>query len=74
MPIEGVRYIYDENGNPKSVVLDLDKWGEIWEDIYDGKMAQEALKEGPMIPWETLKAEMDAEMEAEIERERRMYG
>jgi hypothetical protein len=37
-------------------------------------MPEEALREGPMIPWETLKAGMDAEIEAEIEWEREMYG
>ena len=50
MAIEGVRYIYDEDGNPKSVLLGLDKWGETWDDLYDGRMAEEVQKEGPMIP------------------------
>ena len=40
--MKGFRYIYDDDGNPKSVVLDLDEWGEIWEDIYDGMMATTA--------------------------------
>ena len=71
--IKGFRYIYDDDGNPKSVVLDLDEWGEIWEDFYEGMMATAARCE-PTISWDELKAEMDAEMEGEIEREREMYG
>ena len=71
--VKGFRYIYDEDGNSKSVVLGLDEWGEIWEDLYDGMMATVARRE-PTISCEELKAEMDAEMEAAIEQERGMHG
>ena len=61
--MKGIQFLVDEQGNAKSVVLDLEEWGDLWEDFYDGILAQNALNEGPMIPWETLKAELDAELE-----------
>ena len=68
--IEGFSYRNDEDGNPRSVVLDLDECGELWEDFYDGMMAARCKS---TITWEELKAEMYAEMEAEIEREGEKY-
>lgn len=63
--MKGVQFLTDERGNPKSIVLDLAIWNEIWEDIYDIK-AIEAVKQegGEPIPWERIKAEMDAELAA----------
>ena len=61
--MKGIQFLVDEQGNAKSVVLDLEEWGDLWEDFHDGILAQNALNEGPMIPWETLNAELDAELE-----------
>ena len=66
---KGFRYIYAAAANAKSVVLDLDEWGEVWEDFYDGMMAV-ATRSEPTISLEELKVEMDAEME----RERQLYS
>ncbi len=71
--MKGIQFLVDEQGNPKSVVLDLEHWEEIWEDFYFGIMATTALEEGPMIPWEELKAELDAGLEGE-EREEMKQG
>lgn len=63
--LEGVQFLVDEHGNCKSVALDLHIWGDLWEDFYDGMLAEIALQEGgPFIPWEQIKAEMDAELAA----------
>ena len=62
--MKGVHFITDERGNRKSVVLDLDEWGEVWEDFYDGALA-DATKRDKDVPWEQVKAEMDAEEEAD---------
>lgn len=63
--MKGVQFLVDEDGHPKSIVLDLDYWDEIWEDFYFGILATEALEEGPTLPWEEVKAELDAELEQE---------
>ena len=67
--MKGIQFLVDEHGNAKSVLIDLEEWGELWEDIYDG-MVIEARQDEPTIPWEVLKAEM----EAEIERQRSTDG
>ena len=64
-PMKGVQFIIDKRGNPTSVIPDLAIWSEIWEDIYD-IMAIEAVKQegGEPIPWERIKAELDAKLSA----------
>jgi len=54
--IKGIQYIVDDKGNKKSVILDLDKWGEYWEDLYD-ILVSEARRDEPNISWEKLKTE-----------------
>ena len=63
--MKGVQFIIDKQGNPTSVILDLAIWHEIWEDIYDIKAIEAAKQEdGEPIPWEQVKAEMDAKLAA----------
>jgi hypothetical protein len=33
--MEGIHFVTDENGEKIAVQLDLDRYGDIWEDIYD---------------------------------------
>ena len=54
--IKGIQYIVDDQGNKKSVILDLDKWGEYWEDFYD-ILVSESRRDEPNISWEKLKTE-----------------
>ena len=43
--MKGIDFIVDENGKHK-VVIDLEEYGEIWEDIYDSLLI-EARKNDP---------------------------
>ena len=43
--MEGIRYITDENNNRIAVQIDLNKYGEYWEDFYDGLLAELAKDE-----------------------------
>lgn len=45
MSIEGIQFVTDANGNKVAVQLDLSKWGELWEDIYDSMLAKERAQE-----------------------------
>ena len=38
-PLKGVRFVTDTEGHRVAVVLDLNEWGELWEDIYDNLIA-----------------------------------
>jgi hypothetical protein len=39
--MRGIHFVTDESGNRVAVQLDLDEWGELWEDIYDNLVADE---------------------------------
>ena len=52
---------------PSHSWLDLTSGVRFGRTLYDGGMAREALKECPLIPWKTLKAEIDAELERDRE-------
>ena len=53
----GIHYVTDEHGVPMAVQLDLAEWGELWEDIYDGIVAEKR-KDEPLVPWEEVKREL----------------
>jgi hypothetical protein len=45
MHVPGIQFVTDEKGRRRGVLLDLDKHGELWEDIYDSLVAQERASE-----------------------------
>lgn len=38
--MKGIQFLVDEDGEKKSVLIDLKTHGEIWEDIYDSITAR----------------------------------
>lgn len=60
--MKGVQFIIDDHGNPKSVILDLAIWGDVWEDIHDGIVLESRKGEEPTITLEELKLEMKQEV------------
>ena len=38
--MEGIHFVVDENGKKTAVLIDLKKYGEIWEDFCDGLTAR----------------------------------
>ena len=55
--MKGIQFVIDESGKKKAVLIDLEEWGEVWEDFYDILVAESREHEED-IAWETLKAEM----------------
>ena len=55
--MKGVQFVVDDKGKKKAVIIDLEEWGELWEDIYD-ILISEQRREEPSVPWEELKAEV----------------
>ena len=51
----------DSAGKRTAVLISLEEWGELWEDIYDVLVSQ-ARKDEPTVPWQTLKAKMMGEV------------
>jgi hypothetical protein len=56
--MKGVQFVVDVTGKKKAVLIDLEAWGELWEDIYD-MMVSYTRKDEPAIPWDELKAELE---------------
>ena len=48
--MSGVDFVVDDQGRKKSVIIDLEKHGELWEDIYDAMVVRSRKEE----PRETL--------------------
>ena len=46
--IKGVQFVTDSAGHRVAVLLDLQEWGELWEDIYDNMIAKERANEPSM--------------------------
>jgi hypothetical protein len=62
MIMSGVDFIVDKRGRKKSVILDLQKHGALWEDIHDTLIVRSRKQE----PRETL-----AEVEKRLKTSRR---
>ncbi|WP_017293607.1 hypothetical protein [Geminocystis herdmanii] len=56
--MEGIDFVIDEKGIKKAVLIDLEKWGEVWEDFYDILISKQREDEEE-IAWEDLKQELD---------------
>ena len=52
--MEGVEFIYDDEGLPAKVVIDLSLHHELWENIYDVWLA-ERRRDEPRESWEEVK-------------------
>jgi hypothetical protein len=48
--LKGIHFVVDDRGEKKAVQIDLEKYGDIWEDFYDTIVAKERSEE----PRETL--------------------
>ena len=56
--MKGVQFVIDDSGKKKAVLIDLEEWGELWEDFYD-LMIAESRKHEASISWEKIRAHID---------------
>ncbi len=50
--MEGIQYVTNDKGQRVAVMIDLKKYGELWEDFYDSQTTRLRAKE----PRETLES------------------
>jgi len=55
-----VQYVTDANGERTAVILPLDEYEELLEDLHVTRIAEET-KDEDRIPWEEVKAELVSE-------------
>ncbi|MEM6764769.1 MAG: hypothetical protein AAF655_07585, partial [Bacteroidota bacterium] len=58
--LPGISFMVDEETNRIVIVLDQDKYGEAWQDFYDGLLLEMTDRE-EIVTLEELKAEYKAE-------------
>lgn len=55
-----VQYVTDANGERTAVILPLDEYEELLEDLHVSRIAEET-KDDERIPWKEVKAELISE-------------
>ena len=63
--MRGIQYITDDRGRKRAVVIDLEKYGELWEDFYDSLIARKRASE----PRESLES-----VKQRLRKKRRLDG
>jgi len=57
--MKGVHFVTDTDGKAVAVQIDIEQWGELWEDMYD-RMLIEQRKDEESVPWKDVKRELHA--------------
>ena len=55
--MKGIQYLVDDTGKKTAVVIDLQQWGQLWEDFQDILVSRSRVYE-PEVSWEDLQAEL----------------
>ena len=43
--MKGIQFLVDDTGEKKAVLIDLKKYGDLWEDLYDAILARQRREE-----------------------------
>jgi PHD/YefM family antitoxin component YafN of YafNO toxin-antitoxin module len=63
--MKGINFVINEQGEKKAVLIDLDEWGELWEDFSDILISRNREDEAE-ISWDELKAELEVENKVNV--------
>lgn len=55
--MKGIQSLLNDSGEKTSVLIDLEQWGDLWDDFYDVMVYQSRQNEAE-IDWEVLEAEI----------------
>lgn len=55
--MKGIQFLINDTGEKTAVLIDLEEWGDLWEDVYDVMVSQVRANE-PDVNWEELEAEI----------------
>jgi hypothetical protein len=68
--VEGVQFIVDDAGEKTAVIISLEKWGELWEDVYD-VLVSESRRDEPAVPWNSHDAtDFPVEFDVDVQTRR----
>jgi len=57
LKMEGIRYVLNHKGKKVAVLIDLERYGDLWEDIYDSIVARSRADE-PKESLESVKGRL----------------
>jgi hypothetical protein len=63
--MKGINFVINEQGEKKAVLIDLDEWGELWEDFSDILVSRNREDEAE-VSWDELKAELKIENKVNV--------
>ena len=63
--MKGINFVINEQGEKKAVLIDLDEWGELWEDFSDILVSRNR-KDEAEVSWDELKAELEIENKVNV--------
>ena len=63
--MKGINFVINEQGKKKAVLIDLDEWGELWEDFSDILVSRNR-KDEAEVSWDELKAELEIEKKVNV--------
>jgi hypothetical protein len=52
--MEGIRFVTNDKGKKVAVQIDLERYGKLWEDIYDQLLAKERAND-KRVPYESVR-------------------
>lgn len=55
--MKGIQFLINDAGEKTSVLIDLEEWGDLWEDFYDVMVSQVRTDE-PDVDWDELETEI----------------
>ncbi|HET7632731.1 MAG TPA: hypothetical protein VFK16_10500 [Gemmatimonadaceae bacterium] len=56
--MRGVKYLYNARGRKTTVLIDLEKSGDVWEDLLDAALAEERASE-PTARWAAVRRRLE---------------
>jgi hypothetical protein len=63
--MKGINFVINEQGEKKAVLIDLDEWGELWEDFSDILVSRNREDEAE-VSWDELKTELEIENKVNV--------
>jgi len=57
--MKGIEFLVDDFGKKRVVLIDLERWGDLWEDFYDVLASAESRKKEPTVFCSELKLEKE---------------
>jgi hypothetical protein len=63
--MKGINFVINEQGEKKAVLIDLDEWGELWEDFSDILVSRNREDEAE-FSLDELKAELEIENKVNV--------